>query len=153
MVYTGGVKALGIFAGTEFSTAVVQKCNGSQQRQLGHRAPTKNALLLQCPLTPQSSLLPGVSRAAPHTGTQTRSTAGINWSEWTSPGARAPHCWQTQKGFFIKRESNSVTPSSAGCHQSVAASISTVFRVTLEEITVKDGYSSTGREYRNLVYT
>lgn len=157
MVYTGGLKALGIFAGTEFSTAVVQKCSGSQQRQLGQRAHT-NKQSSPAAVSPRSSELSSAwsqsgSSSHRHTGTQTRSTTGINWSESSSAGASAPHSLQTQKGFFSKRESSSVTPSGVGCHQSVAASISTMFRVTLEEIIVKDGYSSAGREYRNLVYT
>lgn len=155
-MYTEGLKAVGIFAGTEISSAVVQKCSGSQQRQLGQRALTNKPLLLQCPPTPRSSPLPGGSQAAPHTGTQTRSTTGLSCSECTSAGLRAPHCLQTHQGFFSKRESSCVTPSGVGCsitHESVAASLSIMFRVTLEEIIVRDGYISAGKESRDLLYT
>lgn len=155
-MYTGGVEALGIFAGTEFSSAVAQKCSGSQQRQLGQRAPTYKqaspAAVSPHPLELSSAW------AAPHTGSQARSTTGLSRSECTSAGSEHPIACRHIKAFSA-REGSSVTPSGMGCSitqgcpESVAASVCTVSRVTLEEIIVKDEYISAGKESRDLVYT
>lgn len=76
---------------------------------------TNKPLLLQCPPTPWSSPLPGVSRAAPHTGSQTRSTTGLSCSESTSAGSERPIACRHIKAFSA-REGSSVTPSGLQHH-------------------------------------